>query len=422
MKKIRFLLGAALCFSCGAARAAPIAPHLKVLICTGDYGHHAQDRVPLIEQAVENSAPNSRVSWEAHQSYNFTKVLESPGYAAQFDAVVMGDIAIGQLTPRAQQNLVQFVRNGGGLVWVMWAKSTLPFQGSEDAVPMPLKTVLPLAYPDLNAPAKGAKVTASTDTFWQDVDFSALTEDKARKPLDHLLIEAGAGKGRVLALYGAFGPSFKRLRYATYETVPGGWGDFPALGEVWTRVLNEAAQASPIRTQSRAAIDAQTKDVPLQVAVAVDGTRTVDQIRAADFSVVSLTQLYNEDGGKNEELFLALNPRDWFDRRTQQVLANTKGEKSDKPAFLAKFQHQGHHHGRQHLRFLRQMGRCQIRRADRKSRRRAQAVSRHSPVFSKPATSRRSTRITFSFTANSSAACWRARPITKSSGQTKPLT
>ena len=339
-KSSLFTLGAVLALT-GAARAADVKPNLKVLICTGDYGQHAQDRVPLIESAVEKSAPNSRVFWEAHQAYNFTKVLENPGYAAQFDTIVMGDIAIGQLTSKAQANLVSFVRNGGGLVWVMWAKSTLPFQGSEEAVPMPLKTILPVAYPDFGKPAADAKTLASTDEFWKGVDFSALTAENDRKPLAHFLIENSAGKGHVLALYGAFGPSFKMLSYATFEAVPGGWGDFPGLGEIWTRVLNDASQASPVRNSSHAALDAKIKDAPLQVNINVDGTRTVDQIRAADFSVVALQQLYNEDGGKNEDLFLALNPRDWFDRRTQEVLSNTAGKKSDKPAFFTDYNIKG---------------------------------------------------------------------------------
>ena len=214
------LAGSLLLSSCAATRAAEIKPNLKVLICTGDYGHNAQDRVPLIENAVEKAAPNSHVFWEAHQSYNFTRVLENPGYAAQFDAVVMGDLGIGQLTPKAQQNLVQFVRNGGGLVWAMWAKSTIPFGGSEEAVPMPLQTILPVAYPDFSAPAQGAKVVGATDAFWQGVDFGALQDPAAQKPLDHLMIEQNAGKGKVLALYGAFGPSYQRKAYATYEAVP----------------------------------------------------------------------------------------------------------------------------------------------------------------------------------------------------------
>jgi hypothetical protein len=42
----------------------------------------------------------------------------------------------------------------------------------------------------------------------------------------------------------------------------------------------------------------------------VDATKAIDQVRAANFSIVALQQLYNEDGGAGEDLFLALNPRD----------------------------------------------------------------------------------------------------------------
>jgi hypothetical protein len=168
-----------------------------------------------------------------------------------------------------------------------------------------------------------------------------LTDEGARKPLDHLLIERAADKGQVLALYGAFGPSWHRVKYATYEKNPGGWDAFPQLGEVWTRVLARAAQSSPVRTQSRAALDAKIKDAPLPVFIDVDATKTIDQIRAANFSIVALQQLYNEDGGAREDLFLALNPRDWFDRRSQEVLPNTKGIKADKPAFFKEYNIQG---------------------------------------------------------------------------------
>ena len=342
MKKLLFLsLGTTLLASSHFAHAADVKPNLKVLICTGDFGHYAQDRVPMIENAVEKSAPNSKVFWEAHQSYNFTKVLENPGYVSQFDAVVMGDLGIGQITPRAQQNLVSFVRNGGGLVYAMWAKSSIPFQGAEEAVPMPIVPILPYAYPKTEVPRDDAKLLASDSPFWKGIDFSALTDENAVKLLPRLGIERDTGKGHVLALSGAFGPSWKRIRYATHEKVPGGWEDFPGLGEVWTRVLNEVAQNSPVRAQSRSTIDAQTKNTPLQVTINVDGTQTIDQIRAANFSVVALQQLYNEDGGKGEDLFLDLNPRDWFDRRTQEVLPNTKGVKADKPAFFKDYNIKG---------------------------------------------------------------------------------
>ena len=78
----------------GAAHAAPIAPNLKVLICTGDYGYYAQDGVPIIENAVGKAALNSEVFWEAHQYYKFAKVLKNPGYVSQLDAIVIGDIGI----------------------------------------------------------------------------------------------------------------------------------------------------------------------------------------------------------------------------------------------------------------------------------------------------------------------------------------
>ncbi len=321
--------------------AAELAPNLKVLICTGDFGQHAQKRVPMIQDAVAKVAPNANVSWEAHQSYNFTKVLEAPGFASRFDAIVMGDIAIGQLTPRAQENLVSFVQNGGGLIYVMWAKSTLPFNGAEAAVPMPLKNILPVAYPDFSQPHADASTLSSTDAFFQGIDFSALKDDSAINELPHLLRERASSKGRVLALSGAFGPSWRYMAYATFEKIPGGWDEFPGLGEVWTRVLQRASQSSPIRNQSRANLDAKIQNTPLQVSINVDATKTIDEIRAANFSIVALQQLYNEDGGAGEDLFLALNPRDWFDRRTQEVLANTKGVKADKPAFFKDFNIKG---------------------------------------------------------------------------------
>ena len=73
----------------------------------------------------------------------------------------------------------------------------------------------------------------------------------------------------------------------------------------------------------------------------MDATSKVDEVRAADFSVVALQQLYNEDGGAGEDLFLALNPRDWYDRRSQEVMPNTKGVKADKPAFFRDYNIKG---------------------------------------------------------------------------------
>ena len=335
------LLPAATLAGCGASNAAEIKPNLKVLICTGDYGMHAQARVPMIQNAVAKAAPGSNVQFEAHQSFNFTKVLENPGYANRFDAVVMGDIAIGQLTPTAQRNLISFVQNGGGLVYAMWAKSTLPFNGAPEAVAMPLAPILPYQYPKSDVARADATLSSSSAPFFQGIDFSKLTEEGARKNLDHLLIERAANKGRVLALYGAFGPSWKYVRYATHEKLPGAWDEFPDLGELWARVLERAAQSSPVRNQSRAALDARVRETPLRAQISVDGTRTIDEIRAANFSIVALQQLYNEDGGEGEGLFLELNPRDWFDRRSQEVLPNTKGVKADKPAFFRDFNIKG---------------------------------------------------------------------------------
>ncbi len=118
---------------------------------------------------------------------------------------------------------MSFVRDGGGLVWVIWAKSTLPFKGAEEAVPMPLKEIVPVAYPDFEKAREDATTLASTDPFFAGIDFSSLKDEKATAPLPHLLRERTIGKGRALALYGAFGPSWKYLSYATYEKVPGGW-------------------------------------------------------------------------------------------------------------------------------------------------------------------------------------------------------
>ena len=338
MKRILFLATLLLNF---VPVNAAIKPHLKVLLCTGDYGMWAQDRVPLIGDAVAKAAPDAAVDWQAEQAFNFCAKLEAPGWAKQFDVVAMGDISLGQLTPRAQQNLVQFVKNGGGLIYVMWAKSNLPFQGAPEANPMPLSDILPYQYPDSKTPRADATAFSSEAPFFAGIDFSSLIETNARAALAQLLIERSEGKGRVLALYGAFGPSWKRVAYATYEKVPGSWDAWPGLGELWARILERAAQSSPVRDQSRAETDAKIQNAPLRAIIDIDGTKTIDEIRAANFSIVALQQLYNEDGGQGENLFLALNPRDWFDRRSQEVLPNTKGEKSDKPAFFRDYNIKG---------------------------------------------------------------------------------
>lgn len=323
------------------AHAATLSPHLKVLLCTGDYGMWAQERVPMIQNAVAKAAPGANVAWEAHQSFNFTSVLENPGYAERFDVVVMGDLGLGQLTPRAQGNLVRFVQGGGGLIYAMADKSTLPFQGAPEAVPMPLAPILPYVYPNFQTPRADATATASTAPLFKGLDFAALTDPGARANLGQLLLERAQGKGRVLTLYGGFTTPLRFVSYGTFEKLPGGWNSWPGLGEMWSRVLQRAAQNSAVRAQSRAALDARVKDVPLSVQIAVDGTRAIDQIRAANFSIVALQQLYNEDGASGETDFLALNPRDWFDRRSQEVLPNGTGIKADKAAFFKDFNIQG---------------------------------------------------------------------------------
>jgi hypothetical protein len=136
-----------------------------------------------------------------------------------------------------------------------------------------------------------------------------------------------------MALYGAFGITYKYVSYATYKLVPGGWGDWPGLGDLWARVLEHAASNSPIRAQSREQTDAAFPDAPLRATVDVDASKVIDSIRSSDFSVVSLEQLYG-DGAVLEKLFLDLDPHGWFDRTTQAVLGNTQGKMSDKAAFL----------------------------------------------------------------------------------------
>lgn len=321
-------LGGALLLTTTAAHA-----EIKALLCAGDYGMNAQDRVPLIRDAVEKAAPGL-ASWESEQAYNFTSKLENSAYLNRFDVVVMGDIAIGQLTPRAQENLVKFVNNGGGLVYDIWAKSSIPFHGAPEAVPMPLIPILPYAYPDSTKPTAGAELDASDAPFWKGIDWAPLKDAGAVKQLPNLLIDRPIGKGRTLALAGAFGPSWAYVSYANHKKVEDGWDAFPQLGEVWKRVLTRASAASPILVQTRTQVDAKMKAAPLKATVTVDATKEIDDIRAANFSIVALQQLYNEDGAAGEDLFLALNPRDWFDRRSQEVLGNTKGIKADKPAFF----------------------------------------------------------------------------------------
>jgi hypothetical protein len=318
-----------------------LAPNLKVFLCTGDFGMWAQDRVPMITNAVEKASPAAHIAWESHQSYNMTRLLESPAFVKRFDAIIIADAGIGQLTPAAQRSLVSFVQAGGGLVWGLVAKGTLPFQDSPEVVPMPLVDILPIAYPDFGKAHPEAFVHPGTDRMFQGINWEALTDKGARGALGRLALERKVGKGLVLGLAGGFTKPVKYIRYATFETPPGGWDQFPGLGAMWCRVLHRVGANSPVRSLSRADVDARYPAKPLEAKLAVGATRQVDDIRAAAFSIVALQQLYNEDGGQGEDLFLALNPRDWFDRRSQEVMPNTKGTKSDKPAFFKEFNIRG---------------------------------------------------------------------------------
>lgn len=351
MKQFACTLALLLCCM-SAAQAAPI----KALLCAGDYGMWAQDRVPLITGAVEKFAPGKAV-WESAQSYNFVKQLEAPGWAERFDVIVMGDISVGQMTPTAQTALVNFVNHGGGLMYAMWGKSGIEFRGAREAVPMPLESILPFrrtpgadarsALYDVDKNLSPDAQTWKIETpFFKGLDFAKtpfITDRKpdAQKSQPPLLVERAQGKGRVMLLYGAFGAGYKYLSYATFQKQIGGWDEWPQLGDLWARLLDHAAQNSPLANQTRAQVDNAVVDTPLAVHIAVDATREIDDIRAADFSIVALQQLYNEDGGQNEALFLALNPRDWYDRRTQEVLPNTKGVKADKPAFFRDYNIKG---------------------------------------------------------------------------------
>jgi hypothetical protein len=330
--------------------AAPLqAAEIKVLLCTGDYGMWGQDRASLIQEAAAKAAPG-KASFEVEQSFNFVKKLEAPGYAERFDTIVCGDIALGQITTRAQQALVRFVNGGGGLIYVVWAKSNIPFDGPSEAEPLPLANVLPYKFPDcdpLKDARHDAKALPHTDALFEGLDFSRTPllapdrDGKVPNPVPPLALERAHGKGRVMALYGAFGASYRYVSYAKHERIPGGWDEWPGLGDLWGRLLQRVATVSPVLDKSRGEVDALIKEVPCEVNVVVDATNPIDDIRAANFSIVALQQLYNEDGGANEEAFLELNPRDWLDRRTQEVLANTKGKFPDKPAMFRQYNIRG---------------------------------------------------------------------------------
>ena len=160
-----------------------LAPNLKVFLCTGDFGMWGQDRVAMITDAVRKSSPGAHVAWESHQSYNMTRLLESAAFVKRFNVIIIADVGIGQITPAAQRNLVQFVEAGGGLVWGLVGKGTLPFQDSPAAVPMPLADILPIAYPDFGKPHPEASVRPSTDKLFQGIQWDALKDKGARGAL-----------------------------------------------------------------------------------------------------------------------------------------------------------------------------------------------------------------------------------------------
>ncbi|MDA0839705.1 MAG: glycosyl hydrolase [Planctomycetota bacterium] len=344
------ITAAILCVAAAAAVTPPLeAVEIKVLLCTGDYGMWAQDRAALIQAAVHKAAEGKAV-FEVEQSFNFVKKLEAPGFAERFDVIVCGDIALGQITTRAQQALIRFAKGGGGLIYVVWAKSFVPFYGSREAEPLPLADVLPYKYPNsdpLKDAHDDARALNHTDALFNGLDFSKtllVAPDKngnAPDPLPPLALERPLGKGKVMALYVAFGASYKYISYAKHEYVPGGWDTWPGFGKLWTKLLQYASTGSPGLDKSREQIDALIKEVPCEANVEIDATKTVDDVRAANFSIVALQQLYNEDGGAGEEEFLALNPQDWFDRRTQEVLPSTKGKFPDKPAMFRQYNIRG---------------------------------------------------------------------------------
>lgn len=314
------------------------AGEIKVLICSGDYGMWAQERVPFIRAAVEKAAPGL-ASFTSDQSFNFVEKLEAPGFASKFDVIVIGDLALGQITPEAQAEIVKFVNDGGGLIYVIWSKSNCPWNGSLEAVPMPLISILPYKYPELK-PSEGATAFGVDAPMFKGLDFSTTPLMKDKKPATPdrtLLFERAQGKGKSMALLGAFGTSYDYISYATFKKGVGGWDEWPGFGELWVRLLRHASEKSPVLGKSLAEVMGSVKDSPLDIAVSVDATRSIDDVRSANFSIVALQQLYNEDGGAGEELFLDLNPKGWMDRRTQEVLPNTKGKFPDKAAFMRQY-------------------------------------------------------------------------------------
>jgi hypothetical protein len=264
----------------------------------------AQDRAKQIMDAVEKAAP---------------------GYAARFDVIVCGDVGLGQMTTPAQEAIVRFVEAGGGFIYAVEGKSTVPVSAPRECDPSPLAAILPYAFPAAN-PARDARPDAKAinldDAFLKGLDFGG-TPAKVKpdgKPVypAPLALVRPHGKGRVLALFGAFGASYRYVSYAKFEKNPGGWDEWADCGRLWSRLLARTAEQSPVRGRTRADVDAAVKTVPCAVRAGIDATREIDDVRAAVFSIVSLSQLYEEDGGAGEDLFLDLNPRDWFDRSSDK--------------------------------------------------------------------------------------------------------
>ncbi len=296
-----------------ACGAAPV----KVLLCTGDYGMWAQNRAKLIMRLVNKAEPG-HVAFKREQTFNFVKKLEAPGYARQFDVIVCGDVALGQMTTRAQQAIVHFVKGGGGFIYVVWGKSSIPFQGPLQAQPMPLAGILPYNFfgksptSDLQP---GATALPAGAGLFKGLNFAGAPAVKGP-----LALQRKVGKGHVLALL--FGPwaAYNYVAYATFKLVPHGWDAWPGLGTFWYRLIHTMAASSPIRGQTWRQVRGAIKNIPLRVRMNVNADKTIDVVRSADFSIVALEQLYVEDGGGLAKWFFRLNPLDVYDRVSQEAL------------------------------------------------------------------------------------------------------
>jgi len=323
----------------------------KVWLCTGDYGMWAQDRAALIQKTVSETAPG-KFSFETDQTFNFVKKLEAPNYAERFDVIVVGDVSLGQMTTRAQEALVRFANNGGGLIYSMNGKSGISFVGPKSVEPQPLLKILPFSaamnkrFGVTEPPHADIKVFLHSDPFLEGFDFSntpLLNAPGESREVPPLILERllDGKKGCVMTLYGAMEASYKYTGYASFEKQHNGWDEWSDFGKFWVRLLDRAATSSPVLKQTRAAVDDEVKEVPCSMTVMVDSSKIIDDIRAAVFSVVALQQLYNEDGGAGEDDFLVLNPQDWHDRRTQEVMKNTKGQYPDKTVLFRKYNIKG---------------------------------------------------------------------------------